>query len=184
MEYDTITYDRYGTNDQIGRITLNRPEKLNALSVELLGELEVALAKAAWDDDIRIIVIRGSGRGFGAGYDLSGAGGADAPTQSRLTRSRQGLQEGARRQMFLFNLPKVTIAQVHGYCLAGSCEYAMMTDLIIAADDAKIGHPGRQPKSVWSTNPYQPISWKLKLLDWLSGLPISLPTPLPSTKKP
>ncbi len=144
MEYNTITCDRYGANDWIGRITLNRPEKINALSGELLAELEMALAKAAWDDDIRVIVIRGSGRGFGAGYDLSGGGGSggDAPRQSRLTTSRQNLQEGSRRQMFLFNLPKVTIAQVHGYCLAGSCEYAMMTDLIVAADDARIGHPG------------------------------------------
>ena len=143
MGYHEISFDRYGTEDRIGRITLNRPEKLNALSPELLAELESALKEAAWDDDIRVIVIRGSGRGFGAGYDLSGGGGgADAPRQSRLTGARQGLQNGSRRQMFLFNLPKVTIAQVHGYCLAGSCEYAMMADLIIAAEDAKIGHPG------------------------------------------
>ena len=142
MEYNTIICDRYGANDWISRITFNRPEKINALSGELLAELEMALAKAAWDDDIRVIVIRGSGRGFGAGYDLSGGGGADAPRQTRLTSARQNLQEGSRRQMFLFNLPKVTIAQVHGYCLAGSCEYAMMTDLVVAADDARIGHPG------------------------------------------
>lgn len=145
MGYETIIYDRYGTNDQIGRITLNRPEKLNALSGQLLSELEQALKLAAWDDSVRVIVIRGSGRGFGAGYDLGGGGGggaADTPPRSRLTSSRKDLQEGARRQMFLFNLPKVTIAQVHGYCLAGSCEYAMMCDLIIAAEDSKIGHPG------------------------------------------
>jgi enoyl-CoA hydratase len=143
MEYNSITYDRYGTDDRIGRITLNRPEKLNALSLELLTELEQALKAAAWDDDVRVIVIRGEGRGFGAGYDLSfPGGGSDGPRQSPLTRSRQDLQDGARRQMFLFNLPKVTIAQVHGYCLAGSCEYAMMTDIVIAAEDSKIGHPG------------------------------------------
>ncbi len=145
MGYETIIYDRYGTNDQIGRITLNRPEKLNALSGQLLSELEQALKLAAWDDSVRVIVIRGSGRGFGAGYDLAGGGGggaADTPPRSRLTSSRKDLQEGARRQMYLFNLPKVVIAQVHGYCLAGSCEYAMMCDLIIAAEDSKIGHPG------------------------------------------
>lgn len=146
MEYKTIIYDRYGTDERIGRITLNRPEKLNALTEELLTELEQALKAAAFDDGVRVIVIRGSGRGFGAGYDLSPPPGGGASGGERrgsyLTAARRGLQEGARRQMFLFNLPKVTIAQVHGYCLAGSCEYAMMTDLVIAAEDAKIGHPG------------------------------------------
>lgn len=142
MAYKTITYDRYGTDDRIGRITLNRPEKLNALSEELLGELEEALKAAAWDDGVRVIVIRGSGRGFGAGYDLSPHPRAGERQQSYLTIAREGLQEGARRQMFIFNLPKVIIAQVHGYCLAGSCEYAMMADLVVAAEDAKIGHPG------------------------------------------
>lgn len=145
MDFKTIIYDRYGTEDRIGRITLNRPEKLNALSQELLTELEEALKMAAWDNDVRVIVIRGSGRGFGAGYDLTpppGGGGSPRSQQGWLTYSRKNLQEGSRRQMFLFNLPKVTIAQVHGYCLAGSCEYAMMTDLVIAAEDAKIGHPG------------------------------------------
>jgi enoyl-CoA hydratase len=145
MEFKTIIFDRYGTEDRIGRITLNRPEKLNALSMELLTELEQALRMAAWDDGIRVIVIRGSGRGFGAGYDLTpppGGSGSSGRPQAWLTNSRKNLQEGSRRQMFLFNLPKVTIAQVHGYCLAGSCEYAMMTDLVIAAEDSKIGHPG------------------------------------------
>jgi len=142
MEYNTIAYDRYGTDDRIGRITLNRPEKLNALSQELLEELGHALKEVAYDDDVRVVVLRGAGRGFGAGYDLSGSGSASGRKRSIVTVRRQNLQEGARRQMFLFNLPKVTIAQVHGFCLAGSCEYAMMTDLIIAAEDSKIGHPG------------------------------------------
>ncbi len=144
MEYNTIIYDRYGTDDRIGRVTLNRPEKLNTLNQELLHELAECLRLAAWDDSVRVIVIRGAGRAFGAGYDLAPSPGG--PTYSgitsRLTGSRKGLQEGARRQMFIFNLPKVIIAQVHGYCLAGSCEHAMMCDLVIAAEDAKIGHPG------------------------------------------
>jgi len=141
MAYNTIIVDRCGENECIGRITLNRPEKLNALSGELLGELESALADAAWDDEIRVIVLRGSGRGFGAGYDLAQAHGS-TQRRSRLTGFRREFQMGARRQLFLFNLPKVTIAQIHGYCLAGSCEYAMMADLVVAAEDARIGHPG------------------------------------------
>jgi enoyl-CoA hydratase len=147
MEFNTIITDRYGRDDLIGRITLNRPEKINALSAELLRELETALGIMAKDDTIRVIVIRGSGRGFGAGYDLgypaASYSGDSAPNwKYRLSASRADLQDGSRRQMFIFNLPKVIIAQVHGYCLAGSCEYAMMADLVVAAEDAKIGHPG------------------------------------------
>lgn len=147
MDFNTIIVDRYGRDDLIGRVTLNRPEKINALSAELLRELETALGIMAKDDTIRVIVIRGSGRGFGAGYDLGGAppsyGGSAPPNwKYRLSPHRAHLQDGSRRQMFIFNLPKVIIAQVHGYCLAGSCEYAMMSDLVIAAEDAKIGHPG------------------------------------------
>jgi len=147
MDYNTIIVDRYGRDDLIGRITLNRPEKINALSPELLSELETALGVMAKDDTIRVIVIRGAGRGFGAGYDLGGGGspayGGEPPNwKYRLSPWRADLQDGSRRQMFIFNLPKVVIAQVHGYCLAGSCEYAMMSDIVIAAEDAKIGHPG------------------------------------------
>lgn len=144
MEYNTIIVDRYGTDGRIGRITLNRPEKLNTLSNQLLDELECALKEMAKEHSIRVIVIRGSGRGFGAGYDLSSAGAElqKLPPEAVFGHLRMGYQDGARLQMFLWNLPKITIAQVHGYCLAGSLEYAMMCDLVIASDDAVIGHPG------------------------------------------
>ena len=146
MDYETIIIDRYGTDNRIGRITLNRPDKLNSLSPQLLNELEHGLKSMATDDRIRVIVIRGSGRGFGAGYDQTPSDGGDksedAQVRSFLTGARKDLQEGSRRQIYIFNMPKVVIAQVHGYCLAGSCEYAMMADLIVAAEDARIGHPG------------------------------------------
>jgi enoyl-CoA hydratase len=147
MEMNTLIYDRYGTDNRIGRITLNRPEKLNALNDELLTELESLLKEIAADDSVRVIVIRGSGRGFGAGYDLTPqpAANRDPRSENRIpsiSGQRAGLQSGARRQMMIFNLPKIIIAQVHGYCLAGSCEYAMMADLVIAAEDSQIGHPG------------------------------------------
>jgi len=143
MDYRTLLIDRYGTENRLGRITLNRPAKLNTLSGELLAELEDALKTMAQDPGIRVIIIRGAGRGFGAGYDLNPPPGTPpVPPQDRFTRMRFNLQDGARLQMYLWNLPKITIAQVHGYCLAGSCEYAMMCDLVIAAEDAIIGHPG------------------------------------------
>jgi enoyl-CoA hydratase len=141
MTYNNLIYEKYGTKNRLGRITLNRPEKLNALSVELLEEFENVLREAAKDPELRVLIIRGSGRGFGAGYDLGGMPGSTS-AQHLFGMRRFSYQDGARLQMYLWNLPKVTIAQVHGYCLAGSCEYAMMCDLVIAADDARIGHPG------------------------------------------
>ncbi len=145
MAYKTIIFDRYGTDNRLGRITLNRPEKLNTLSAELLGEFESCLRDVSRDPDVRVLIIRGAGRAFGAGYDLgpaAGQYGAPQPIKQPYQRSRWGLQDGLRLQMYLWNLPKITIAQVHGYCLAGSCEYAMMCDLVVAAEDARIGHPG------------------------------------------
>jgi len=149
VAYENIIYEKYGTDNRIGRITLNRPEKLNALSPALLEEFEQCLKEAALDQSVRVLVIRGAGRAFGPGYDISGAGAAPAGGRRRarlgeagaLGPGRWGMQDGARRQLFLWNLPKITIAQIHGFCLAGSCEYAMMCDLVIAADDAQIGHP-------------------------------------------
>jgi len=152
MEYKNIIVDRYGTENRLGRITLNRPAKLNTLSAQLLFEFEDALKNLAQDNSIRVLIIRGAGRAFGAGYDQSpgdGAGGpkpkldnTPIPAADRFARMRFDLQDGARLQMYLWNLPKITIAQVHGYCLAGSCEYAMMCDLVVASEDAIIGHPG------------------------------------------
>ena len=144
MNYNTIIYEKLGKDNHLGRITLNRPAKLNALSSELLQEFESVLKDAARDQELRVLIIRGAGRGFGAGYDLSGMGTNpnSLPRKHWFGLNRFGLQDGARLQMYLWNLPKITIAQVHGYCLAGSCEYAMMCDLVIAADDAQIGHPG------------------------------------------
>jgi len=135
MEYKNIIVDRYGKENHLGRITLNRPAKLNTLSAQLLLEFEDALKNMAQDNSIRVLIIRGAGRAFGAGYDLGpGYGGSFSSMRFRI-------QDGARLQMYLWNLPKITIAQVHGYCLAGSCEYAMMCDLVVASEDAIIGHP-------------------------------------------
>ena len=152
-DYENLIVDRLGTDDRIGRITLNRPEKKNALSQELLYELNDVLHAMEADDDIRVIILRGAGRSFSAGYDLTPArGGADGQVRRnrfvdakgrRMVMSiRTSMQQITDIQMYFWNMAKITIAQLHGHCLAGGCELAMMADLVVAAEDAQIGHPG------------------------------------------
>ncbi len=153
MSYENIEIDRVGTDDRVGRITLNRPEKMNALSQELLFELNDALHDMEADYSIRVIILRGGGRTFSAGYDLTPKrGGSDAVVRShrsvddkgrRLVMGiRTGMQQITDIHMYFWNMSKVTIAQVHGYAIAGGCELAMMADLVVGADDAQFGHPG------------------------------------------
>lgn len=153
MSYENLEIDRVGTDDRVGRITLNRPEKMNALSQELLFELNDALHDMEADYSIRVIILRGGGRTFSAGYDLTPArGGSDAVVRShkrvddkgrRLVMGiRNGMQQITDIHMYFWNMSKITIAQVHGYAIAGGCELAMMADLVVGAEDAQFGHPG------------------------------------------
>ncbi len=151
--FNNLELDRVGTDDRVGRITLNRPEKMNSLSQELLFELNDALHDYEADDGIRVIIIKGAGRTFSAGYDLTPArGGADGVVRRHkavdekgrrlMMGIRTGMQQITDIQMYFWNMAKVTVAQVHGYALAGGCELAMMADLVTAAEDAQLGHPG------------------------------------------
>ena len=117
----------------IRRITLNRPEKLNALDSDLVEALSEALGEAADHPDVRVIVIAGAGRSFCAGYDLSEEAGPGS-TLDNLTHSLDRLLE-------IFDHPRPIIAQVHGHCLAGGCDLMMMCDLAVTSDDAVFGQP-------------------------------------------
>jgi enoyl-CoA hydratase len=150
--YDNILLERVGTAGRVARITLNRPEKVNALTLNLFRELKHCLRLLEVDFECRAIVIRGAGRGFCAGYDLTATAADSEPTMPKrravdgqrrhlLVEVRSAMQEITDFQLYLWNLSKITIAQIHGPCLAGGCELAMMTDLIVAADDARIGSP-------------------------------------------
>ena len=151
--FENLEIDRIGTDGRVARITLNRPEKMNSLSQELLFELWEALHDLEADDSARAIIVRGAGRTFSAGYDIApGRAGSDAIVRRYTQRDgegrrmlmgiRTGMQQITDIHMYFWNMAKVTIAQIHGYALAGGCELAMMADLVTAAEDAQLGHPG------------------------------------------
>ncbi len=127
----------------VRRLTLNRPEKRNALSNHLRGELFAALEAADRERDIRVIILRGAGTCFSAGYDLSAESGRQAQGLPFHTAVGAGewprhVVEGCFR---IWDLAKPVIAQVHGWCLAGGSELATAADLVYVAEDAQIGYP-------------------------------------------
>jgi enoyl-CoA hydratase len=124
----------------VRRLTLNRPEKRNALCNSLRGDLFDALEAADRDDAVRVSILRGAGKDFCSGYDLSADNAAGQPyhTARGLGQWPRHVVEGAFR---IWDLAKPVIAQVHGHCLAGGTELATACDLVYVAEDAKIGYP-------------------------------------------
>jgi len=125
----------------VRRITLNRPDKRNALNYTLRGEIIAALRAADGDSDVHVSIVRGAGSCFSAGYDLGGGNeGQDMPwfTAAGDGQWPRHVTEG---WMGIWDLAKPVIAQVHGYCLAGGSELATGCDLVYVAEDAKMGYP-------------------------------------------
>lgn len=159
MELANVLYDVSG---HIATITLNRPEKLNAISDGLRSDLEKALGEAELDGTVRVIVIKGAGRAFCAGYDLTPLGPEDTRRQNRtLPTDRVELVRSAQRWMSMWSLPKPIIAQVHGYCIAGGNEIAGMCDLVYAAEDAVFGQPQGRALGIAITMGLWPIKMPL-----------------------
>lgn len=138
MNYQKIIVDE--PRPRLRRITLNRPDKRNPLSNELRGELFNALEAADQDESVRVMLLRGAGPCFSAGYDLKSNAAKEQPfyTAGGLGNWPRHVVEGFFK---IWDLAKPVIAQVHGYCLAGGTELATACDLVYAAEDAKIGYP-------------------------------------------
>ena len=135
MEYEFITVH---SADGVATLTFNRPDALNALTPDLLGETERALDAISVDPSIGVVVVTGAGRAFSAGVDLKAlqAKGLD------LTKGNVGddLNASARRvQHKLENMPQATIAKVNGFCFTGGIELMLACDIVIAAREAKFG---------------------------------------------
>jgi enoyl-CoA hydratase/carnithine racemase len=158
MSYENITYVKEAP---IAYLTLNRPEKLNALSEDLQLEVRDALEDAGWgDDEIRVIVLRGAGRSFSAGFDISGGEGRPDGVEMRHRFLNTKTFSGSTWWDVFWNNPKPIIAQIHGYCIAGGMATATFCDLRICSDDAKFGAP-----EIRTGGPYIPAVWP-----WVVGM--------------
>src|SRR5215470_4380128 len=130
----------YATDGSVGIVTLNRPDKLNAISPELKRLLVERLHEADRDPATRVVVLRANGRSFSAGYDI-GPNPARAARRGNALAWHESLTDDVRLEMTPWDMVKPVIASVQGHCLGGGCELAMMCDLTIAADDALFGEP-------------------------------------------
>ena len=147
MAYQTILYDRDGA---IASITLNRPERLNTIVPPLPEELEQAVIQANSDPAVRVIILRGAGRAFCAGFDFSGdfrhfkdilyTEGRWDPGKD-LIAATSAFSAPVPKFMSLWRSPKPVIAQVHGWCVGGGSDMALCADIVIASEDAQIGTP-------------------------------------------
>ena len=149
MPYTTILYS---AANGVARITLNRPERLNAITADLTRELREAVIAANDEPSVRVIVLSGAGRAFCAGYDLDWGTKSEDANQRAMSgnwdpvRDYLGMSRNVRAFMSLWESPKPTIAQLHGWCVGGGTDMALCCDLIYTADDVRIGYP---PARVW-----------------------------------
>ena len=154
MAFEHILYERQG---RVATITLNRPDRLNAIASGMPREIARAVEQAGDDDDVHVIVLTGAGRAFCAGYDLKDF--AEQPTRNQGAGTAAGdprpwdpmvdfnmMHANTRDFMSLWRCHKPTIAKVRGFAVAGGSDIALCCDMVVMAEDAKIGYP---PARVW-----------------------------------
>ncbi len=125
----------------IAQITLNRPEKLNAIDASMLDALEHSIDVAEKRDDVRVLLLNGNGRAFSAGFDMAAPKAASEDEPARVARIRNELQRDFDVIMRFWDCPKPTIAAVHGYCLGSAMEMTAVCDITLAANDCRFGAP-------------------------------------------
>ncbi len=149
MSYESIAYD---TDERIATITLNRPDRLNAIDWSMPAEISDAVDRAEADPAIHVIIVTGADRAFCSGYDLKlyaetegpNPGVQEMPWDPMLDYSFMG--RNTQQFMRLWRSHKPTIAKVRGFAVAGGSDIALACDLVVMAEDAQIGYP---PARVW-----------------------------------
>lgn len=147
MSYETLLY---ATDGPVATITLNRPDSLNTIVPPMPDEIEAAVNRAVGDGAVRVIVLRGAGRAFCAGFDFAGGfhhWDAGLTTDGQWDPGKDFVMATTAsigpvpKFMSLWRSPKPVIAQVHGWCVGGGSDFALCADLVIASEDARIGTP-------------------------------------------
>jgi enoyl-CoA hydratase len=133
--YRTLTLE---TSGSVLRVTLDRPERRNALSPELVAELSAVVSAAARDSEVSVLILRGAGRSFCSGYDVSTS---DGHEHASPIGDVQRIGRENRIFELLWQCPIPTVAQLHGHCLAGGTDLALCCDFVVCATDAVIGYP-------------------------------------------
>ena len=132
---------RYEAHEKVSVITLNRPEKLNAISVELQHQPLAAFLQADEDAETSVVLLQAEGRSFCAGYDISAKEPGTDDWRSNTTKAHQHLSVQLDFEMTPWTMKKPVIASVQGHVMGGGCELVMLCDLTIAADNATFGEP-------------------------------------------
>ncbi len=149
MDFTTL---RYEVDGRIGRITLDRPDRLNAINDEMPGEIAAAVRAANDDDRVHVIVLSGEGRAFCAGYDLVHYAEGDQasfynqPMPWDPMKDYKWMRGNTDNFMSIWRSYKPVICKVHGFAVAGGSDIALCSDMIVMAEDARIGYP---PTRVW-----------------------------------
>jgi enoyl-CoA hydratase len=147
VSYQTVAYE---TRGPIAYVTLNRPDSLNTIVPPMPDEVQDAVHEATGDTDVKVIVVRGAGRAFCAGYDFGGGfkhWGDALETDGKWDPGKDFQMAMApsmaptKKFLSIWQTPKPVIAQVHGWCVGGGSDFALGADLVIASDDARIGTP-------------------------------------------
>ena len=134
-QYETLEYEIRGA---IGLVTLNRPDRLNAINEQMLDDLDAVLDAIDVDEAVRVVILQGAGRAFCAGFDLKDE--AEAGDQG-VVDFMPTMQRDLTSIMRLWYFRKPTIAAVHGYAIAGGCELALACDITVASEGFKLGEP-------------------------------------------
>ena len=143
----------YEVADRVARLTLNRPERGNGITPDLLAELEQAVQRADRDPEVHVLLLAGAGKGFCGGYDLVWSAEGQLPNHDpRQTWDPMldyaHMSRNVRAFMSLYECSKPVVCKVHGFCVAGGTDMALCADLLVIAAEAKIGYP---PARVWGS---------------------------------
>jgi enoyl-CoA hydratase len=160
LDPDSLHFLKYEKDPEqaVATVTLNRPEKLNALTIAMRDEIDAVINDLEQDEITKVVIIKGAGPSFCGGYDLGEIESMNwSGKRIDPNVTRRSIRMSQERWMRLWNVRQITIAQVHGYCLVGGVDLIAVCDLVFAADDAQFGQPQARRQGLIHTFGMYPI---------------------------